>query len=85
MSGGYELELADAGFGASMSSAAVVAGVHDEIGRPGARLGVSKTACGVEGDGGTIVLPLVSCSSVTCLWRLLIKSKADQRSAAKMC
>ena len=84
MSGGYELELADAEFGASTSSAAVAAGMHDEIGGPGAGLGVSKTAGGVEGDRGAIVLLLFSCSSVICFWRLVIKAKADQRSVAKM-
>ena len=61
MSGGYEHELADAEFGESTSSAA---GVHDEIGAPGAGLGVSGIVDGVEGDGETIALPLVSRSSV---------------------
>ena len=64
MSGGYEHELADAEFGESTSSAAAAAGVHDEIGAPGAGLGVSRIVDGVEGDGGTIALPLVSRSSV---------------------
>ena len=58
--------------------------MHDEIGGPGAGLGVNKTADGVEGDGETIVLPLVSCSSVICFWRLVIKAKADRRSATKI-
>ena len=46
--------------------------MHDEIGGPGAGLGVSGIVDGAEGDGGTIVLPLVSCSSVICFWRLSI-------------
>ena len=45
--------------------------MHDEIGGPGARLGVNKIVDGVEGDRETIVLPLVSCSSVICFWRLI--------------
>ena len=84
MSGGYELELADAEFGASTSAAAVAAGVHDEIGGPGAGLGVNKIVDGVEGDGETIVVLLFSCSSVICFWRLLIKAKTDRRSATKI-
>jgi hypothetical protein len=84
MSGGYELELADAKFGASTSSAEVAAGVHDEIGGPGAGLGVSRIVDGSEGDGETIVLLLFSCSSVICFWRFVIKAKADRRSATNM-
>ena len=84
MSGGYELELADAESGASTSSAAVAAGVHDEIGGPGAGLGVNRIVDGVEGDGETIVLLLFSCSSVICFWRSVIKTKADWRSATQM-
>ena len=56
----------------------------DEIGGPGAGLGVSRTADGVEGDGETIVVLLFSCSSVICFWRLLIKAKTDRRSATKI-
>ena len=84
MSGGYERELADAEFGSSTTPAAVAAGVHDEIGGPGAGLGVSRIVDGVEGDGGTIVLLLFSCSSVICFWRLAIKTKVDRRSATQM-
>ena len=84
MNGGYERELADAEFGSSTSPAAVAAGVHDEIGGPGAGLGVSRIADGVEGDGGTIVLLLFCCSSVICFWRSVIKTKTDRRSAAQM-
>lgn len=84
MSGGYELELADAEFGASTSPAAVAAGVHDEIGGPGAGLGVSRIGDGVEGDRGTTVPLLFSCSSVICFWRSVIKTKADRRSATQM-
>ena len=62
---------------------AVAAGVHDEIGGPGAGLGVNKIVDGVEGDGETIVLLLFSCSSVICFWRLLIKAKTDRMSATK--
>ena len=58
--------------------------MHDEIGGPGAGLGVSRIVDGVEGDGETIVLLLFSCSSVICFWRSVIKAKADQRSATKM-
>ena len=84
MSGGYERELADAESGESTSPAAAAAGVHDEIGAPAAGLSVNGIIEGVEGDGGTIVLPFVSCSSVLCFWRLAIKAKADRRSVTKM-
>jgi hypothetical protein len=84
MTGGYERELADAEFGASTTSAAVAAGVHDEIGGPGAGLGVSRIVDGVEGDGESVLLPLFSCSSVICFWRSVIKTKADRRSATQM-
>ena len=84
MSGGYERELADAEFGASTSSAAVAAGVHDEIGGPGAGLGVSRIVDGVEGNRETIALPLFCCSSVICFWSSVIKTKADRRSATQM-
>ena len=58
--------------------------MHDEIGGPGAGLGVNKIIDGVEGDGETIVLLLFSCSSVICFWRSMIKTKADRRSATQM-
>ena len=66
-----------------MSPAVVTAGVRDEIGGPGAGLSVSRIVDGVEGDGGTIVLLLFSCSSVICFWRLLTKAKTDCRLATK--
>ena len=52
--------------------------MHDEIGGPGAGLGVNKIVDGVEGDGETIVLLLFSCSSVIFFSRLLIKAKTDR-------
>ena len=58
--------------------------MHDEIGGPGAGLGVNKIVDGVEGDGETIVVLLFSCSSVICFWRSVIKTKADRRSATQM-
>ena len=57
--------------------------MHDEIGGPGAGLGVNKIVDGVEGDGETIVLLLFSCSSVIFFSRLLIKAKTDRMSATK--
>ena len=84
MSGGYERELADAEFGEGTSPSAVAGGVHGEIGAPGAGLGVNKIVDGVEGDRGTMVLSLFACNSASCLWRSVIKAKADLRSAAKM-
>ena len=62
MSSRYKHELADAESRESMSSAVAAAGVHHEIGAPGAGLGVNRIIDGVEGDRGTTVLPLVSCS-----------------------
>ena len=49
MRGRYEPELTDAKFRASMSSAAVAAGVHNKISGPGARLSVSRIVDSIEG------------------------------------
>ena len=61
-----------------MSPAAVAAGVHDEIGGPGAGLGVNKIVDGVEGDRETIVLLLFSCSSVICFCMEVVDQSEDR-------
>ena len=76
MSGGYELELADAEFGASTSSAAVAVGVHDEIGGPGAGLGVNQLT------GLSTALKATDCAALVQLQlRDLLPEVGDQSEA----